>query len=106
MSGRKEEIMAGKSGMRPGMSGSGRKPDAELGQALLAIVGIGLAGGIALIGSAVKLGEKIVDLQVKAYERIEAEREAYKDSVKRIADTEMDFASEPKDESLQPETED
>jgi hypothetical protein len=96
----------GKSGMRPGFSNSGRKPDAELGQALLAIVGIGLAGGIALISGAVKLGEKVLDLQVRAYERIEAEREAQKKAVREIADTEMDFASEPKDESLQPEADD
>lgn len=97
--------MAGKSGMRPGLSGSGRKPDAELGQALLTIVGIGLAGGIALIGGAVKLGEKIVDLQVRAYEKIEAEREAYKESARALADGEMEFASEPKNEALQPEVE-
>ena len=69
-------------------------------------MGIGLAGGIALISGAVKLGEKVLDLQVRAYERIEAEREAQKKAVREIADTEMDFASEPKDESLQPEADD
>lgn len=95
-----------KSGMRPGFSNSGRKPDAELGQALLAIVGIGLAGGIALIGGAVKLGEKILDLQVRAYEKIESEREAQKQAVKEISAGEMEFASEPEDESLQPEADD
>ncbi len=95
-----------KSGMRPGLNNSGRKPDAELGQALLTLVGVGLAGGIALIGGAIKLGEKILDLQVKAYERIEAEREAQKQAVRQIADSEMEFASEEKDESLQPEADD
>ena len=100
MSSRKEEIMAGKSGMRPGRVSVGRKPDAELGQALLTIVGIGLAGGIALIGGAVKLGEKIVDLRVKAYEKIEAEREAYKEAVRELTEGEMDFASEPEDDSF------
>lgn len=97
--------MAGKSGMRPGLSNSGRKPDRELGEALLAIVGIGLAGGIALIGGAVKLGEKILDLQVKAYERVESEREARREAVREITGSEMEFASEPKNEDLQPQDE-
>lgn len=89
--------MAGKSGMRPGsgFGNAGRRADGELGQALLAVLGIGIAGGIALVGGAVKLGEKVLDLQVKAYEKIEAEREAYKDAVRDIAATEMEFASEP-----------
>lgn len=100
--GRKEEAM-GKSGMKPGFGNSGRKPDAELGQALLTLVGAGLAGGIALIGGAIKLGEKILDLQVKAYEKIEAERESQKQAAREIAESEMEFASEEKDESLQPE---
>ncbi len=89
--------------MRPGLGNSGRKPDAELGQALLTLVGVGLAGGIALIGGAIKLGEKILDLQVKAYEKIEAEREAQKQLVREISDSELEFPAEDKDESLQPE---
>ena len=74
-----------KTGMRPGrgLTNPGRKPDAELGQALLAVLGLGIAGGIALVGGAVKLGEKMIDLQVKAYEKIEAEREAYKEAVEQ-----------------------
>ena len=80
-----------KTGMRPGrgLTNPGRKPDAELGQALLAVLGLGIAGGIALVGGAVKLGEKMIDLQVKAYEKIEAEREAYKEAVRKASENEM-----------------
>lgn len=91
-----------KSGMRPGR-GPGRVPDKELGEALLAVLGLGVAGGIALIGGAVKLGEKMLDLQVKAYEKIESEREALRAAAREIAETEIEFASEPKNEDLQPE---
>jgi hypothetical protein len=95
--------MAGKSSMRPGkgLNNAGRRPDAELGQALLAILGIGVAGGIAIVGGALKLGEKVLELQVKAYEKIEAQREANRESVRELAESEMDFASEDRDESLE-----
>ena len=83
-----------KSGMRPG-SGAGRKPDAELGEALLAVIGVGLAGSIALIGGAVKLGEKMLDLQVKAYEKLEAEREARKELVQQVTANDMEFGVDP-----------
>ena len=86
-----------KSGMRPG-SNAGRAPDRELGEALLAILGIGIAGGIALVGGAVKLGEKMLDLQVKAYEKIEAEREARREAVRQIADSETGFGAESGEE--------
>ena len=94
--------MAGKSSMRPGsgFSSSGRRPDGELGQALLTVLGVGIAGGIALVGGAVKLGEKVLDLQVRAYEKIEAQREAHREAVRALAESESEFASEPRDESL------
>jgi hypothetical protein len=94
--------MAGKSSMRPGkgLNNAGRRPDAELGQALLAILGIGVAGGIAIVGGALKLGEKVLELQVKAYEKIEAQREAHREAVRALAESESEFASEPRDESL------
>ena len=84
-------------GMRPGrgLTNSGRKPDAELGQALLAVLGLGIAGGIALVGGAVKLGEKMLDIQVKAYEKIEAEREAYKEAVREASENDMEFGVDP-----------
>ena len=94
--------MAGKSSMRPGsgLRDAGRRPDGELGQALLAVLGIGIAGGIALIGGALKLGEKILDLQVRAYEKVEAQREAGREAVREIEEKETDYASEQRDESL------
>lgn len=97
--------MAGKTGLRPesGFGNAGRRPDGELGQVLLTVIGIGLAGGIALVGGAVKLGEKMLDLQVKAYERIEAEREARRETVRKIAENEIGFPEEAKNEELQSE---
>lgn len=89
-----------KTGLRPGSTGSGRRQNEELAQALLALVGIGLAGGIALIGGAVKLGEKILDLQVRAYEKIENERETRREEIRQIADSETDFPAEALNEDL------
>lgn len=87
--------MAGKSSMRPGNFGSaGRKPDGELAEALLAVLGVGIAGGIALLGGAIKVGEKVLDMQVKAYEKIEAEREARREAVRKIAENEIEFGSD------------
>lgn len=87
--------MAGKSDMR--FNSSGRRPDGELAEALLAVLGVGVAGGIALLGGAMKLGEKVMDLQVKAYERIEAEREARREAVRQIAETEIGFGEDPEE---------
>ena len=86
-----------KSSFRPGsgLSSAGRRPDGDLGQSLLAILGIGIAGSIALVGGAVKLGEKMLDLQVKAYEKIEAEREAYKEAVREASENDMEFGVDP-----------
>lgn len=97
MCSREEEWVMAKTGMRPGrgLTNPGRKPDAELGQALLAVLGLGIAGGIALVGGAVKLGEKMLDIQVKAYEKIEAEREAYKEAVRKASENEMEFGVDP-----------
>ena len=94
---RRKDMATNKSGMRPG-GGTGRAPDRELGEALLAILGIGIAGGIALVGGAVKLGEKMLDLQVKAYEKIEAEREARREAVRKIAENEIGFGTDPEED--------
>ena len=89
-----------KSSMLPGsgLGSAGRKPDGELGQALLTILGIGIAGGIALVGGAVKLGEKLLDLQYKAYDKVEAEREARRQAVRAIMEAENEMAAESEEE--------
>lgn len=86
-----------KSGMKPGkgLLNAGRRPDGDLGQSLLAILGLGVAGSIALVGGAVKLGEKMLDLQVKAYEKIEAERESFKKEVTEATANDMEFGVDP-----------
>lgn len=91
------EMASNKSSMRPGsgLSGAGRRPDGDLGQSLLAILGIGIAGSIALVGGAVKLGEKMLDLQVKAYEKIEAGRRAQIEAVREAAANELEYGVDP-----------
>ena len=86
-----------KSSFRPGsgLSSAGRRPDGDLGQSLLAILGLGVAGSIALVGGAVKLGEKMLDLQVKAYEKIEAERESFKKEVMEATANDVEFGVDP-----------
>ena len=58
--------------------------DLHLGRVLIKIVAFGVAGGAALIGGAKALGEKLEENQVKNYEKLEAEREAGKENVRRI----------------------
>ncbi|MBO5513068.1 MAG: hypothetical protein J5961_00580 [Mogibacterium sp.] len=58
--------------------------DLHLGRVLIKIVAVGFAGGVALIGSAKALGEKLEDKHVKDFEKREAEREAAKEDVRRI----------------------
>ena len=58
--------------------------DLHLGRVLIKIVAVGFAGGVALIGSAKALGEKLEDKHVKDFEKCEAEREAAKEDVRRI----------------------
>ena len=58
--------------------------DLHLGRVLIKIVAVGFAGGVALIGSAKALGEKLEDKHVKDFEKRKAEREAAKEDVRRI----------------------
>lgn len=62
--------------------GSGSAPGVV--RTLLAIIGIGFAGSAALVGAAKTLGEKLEEKQVRDYEKLEAQREADKENVRRI----------------------
>lgn len=64
--------------------------DLHLGRVLIKIVAVGFAGGVALIGSAKALGEKLEAKQVKDYEKREAEREAGKENVRRIMENSVE----------------
>jgi hypothetical protein len=79
---------------KTGLRNAGRKPDAELGGVLLKIVAIGVAGGAALIGAAMKLGDEITRRQIDEYERKQEEREAQKEAVRQAAANDFDQEEE------------
>lgn len=66
------------------------KTDIGLGRSLLKIIAFGVAGGAALIGGAKALGEKLEEKQVKDYEKLEAQREADKENVRRIMENSVE----------------
>ena len=55
---------------------------------LLKIIAYGVAGGALLISGAKQLGEALLDKQVSDYEKLEAQREADKEEVRRIMENE------------------
>ena len=59
-------------------------PVRGLGGTLLRIVAYGVAGGALLISGAKQLGEALLDKQVSDYEKLEAQREADREEVRRI----------------------
>ena len=59
-----------------------------LGGTLLRIIAYGVAGGALLISGAKQLGEALLDKQVRDYEKLEAQREADKEEVRRIMENE------------------
>ena len=61
-----------------------------LGGTLLKIIAYGVAGGALLISGAKQLGEALLDKQVSDYEKLEAQREADKEEVRRIMDNEFE----------------
>ena len=61
-----------------------------LGATLLKIVAYGVAGGALLISGAKQLGEALLDKQVRDYEKLEAQREADKEEVRRIMENEAE----------------
>lgn len=73
---------------KTGMSEQKRQPDRKLGRTLIAIMALGAGGGTVLITTAKKLGEKILELQRRRYERLERQRELDKEDVKRIIQAE------------------
>lgn len=61
-----------------------------LGGTLLKIVAYGVAGGALLVSGAKALGEALLDKQVSDYEKLEAQREADKEEVRRIMKNEIE----------------
>ena len=58
----------------------------NLGGALLKIIGYGVAGGVLLITGAKQLGEALLDKQTSDYERLEEQRAADREAIRRIVE--------------------
>ena len=58
----------------------------NLGGTLLKIVAYGLAGGAHLISGAKQLGEALLDKQTSDYKKLEEQREADREEVRRIVE--------------------
>jgi len=65
-------------------------PGAGIGGTLIKIIAYGVAGGALLISGAKALGEALLDKQVSDYEKLEAQREADKEEVRRITENEYE----------------
>lgn len=75
---------------KTGIGNIGTGKVADLGGTLLKIVAYGVAGGALLVSGAKALGEALLDKQVSDYERLEAQREADKEEVRRIMENEFE----------------
>ena len=76
------------------MREAGLRADRDLAEALLKVIAIGLAGGIATIAGAKKFGEELQDAEERKAQRMEEERAAYRRAVRRIAENEFEIEYE------------
>jgi hypothetical protein len=76
------------------MRDAGLRADRDLAEALLRVIAIGLAGGIATIAGAKKFGEGLQEMQERNDRRMAEERAAYKKAVRRIAENEFEIEYE------------
>ena len=61
-------------------------PGKSLGGVLLKIIAYGVAGGALLISGAKQLGEALLDKQVSDYKKLEEQRKADREEVRRIVE--------------------
>ena len=76
------------------MRAAGARANSDLAEALLKIIAVGVAGGIATIAGAKKLGESIVEMQDNAEDKLEAQRAAYREAVRKAAENEFEIEYE------------
>ena len=72
------------------MKYAGRSADSELVEALLGIIAIGVAGGLAAIAGAKKLGEEIQELQEERARKLAEKKAAYKQKVREVVANEVE----------------
>ena len=89
--------MPGKASMKPGsgIADTEKRGSGALAKTLLTMVGVGIAGGAALIGGGAKLGNMLLNKQASDYEKLEAQREADRQSVRDIMENEIGFGEDP-----------
>lgn len=75
---------------KSGLKNAGSKAGGGLGEALLKIIAVGVAGGALLISGAKTLGEALLDKQESDSRKLESQREADKEAVRRIMANEAD----------------
>ena len=76
------------------MRNAGRPADAELAEDLLKALAVGVAGGIATIAGAKKIGEGLQTLQEEADRKAEEQREAYREAVRQATANDIEFEYE------------
>ena len=69
---------------KTGINNISAGPGKGLGGTLLKIIAYGVAGGALLISGAKQLGEALLDKQASDYKKLEEQREADKEEVRRI----------------------
>ena len=79
-------MASNKTGIDNLSAGAGR----NLGGTLLKIIAYGVAGGALLISGAKQLGEAMLEKQVSDYKKLEQQREADKEEVRRIVANDPD----------------
>lgn len=69
----------------------GARANSDLAEALLMVIGVGIAGGAALIAGAKKLGESLQAADEESKKKLEAQREAYNEAVRKAAEHEYEI---------------
>ena len=69
---------------KTGMSEPREQSGSGLGGVLFGLIAAGITGGAFLVGGAKLLGEKLLEIDENRFERLEMQREADKEEVKRI----------------------
>ena len=72
---------------KTGMTKPKGQSQGDLTEVLIKMIAYGVAGGALLIAGAKVLGEKIVELELDKYDRIERQRKADREEVARISET-------------------
>lgn len=69
---------------------AGKPADSDLAEELIKLIGIAVAGGIALITGAKKFGESLQNMQSEAERKAEEQRQRYKEAVRQAVENEVE----------------